>query len=275
MKFDDKEIKSIDIVFENCECYSVPREGIEYFSVNNLKTNLTLTRNNDAISEMVSCDNFDLHLNKKGLKVHGDPAWGEGKTLLKQRLEQNDISHVDIMFVDDSHLYVAIPWGEDDEYFNSCLKCKIEKDFAFIRAGFDIKTKQVVKGNFEPELGQIMFAPGRIHPITVTPLIMAVISLIRDDLKIQLWNKYQKELDPFENSEKYKNDTFTVEAYSWDEDYEQPFNFKWKDYELSWYKHFGRSMSANRNLSPEEANEMLEDCLDSIKRDFKVTDEEE
>lgn len=71
--------------------------------------------------------------------------------------------------------------------------------------------------------------------------------------------------DPFENTgSRFKNDVFEVEAYSWDDEYEQPFNFRWRDLRVSWYKYIGRGMSANRPVDAQTVHEMLIECLGSI-----------
>lgn len=70
---------------------------------------------------------------------------------------------------------------------------------------------------------------------------------------------------PFDNGgAHFKNDVFEVEAYSWDDDYEQPYNFKWRDLEVSWYKWLGRDTTCNRIPGVEETEEMLRQCLESL-----------
>jgi hypothetical protein len=113
-----------------------------------------------------------------------------------------------------------------------------------------------------PELGQMAFGQPT-HHLEVPDYIHATLMMISKQLSIYLWNKHQEETDPFEDAE-FKNDVFQCERYSWGDE-EQPFNFKWKDWELSWYKHFGRGMSMNRVMTPGEAAAMLEECLNSLK----------
>ena len=83
-----------------------------------------------------------------------------------------------------------------------------------------------------------------------------------------MWNIYQEEYDsPFRNTgNTFHSNTFTVEAYSWDDEVDQKYNFKWRDYEITWYKYFPRGMTANRVMSPSECAEMLDDCLEEILR---------
>ena len=47
----------------------------------------------------------------------------------------------------------------------------------------------------------------------------------------------------------------------------QPWNFKYQNIEISWYKWLGRGTSINRKITPEEAIEMFEVCLRSIRED--------
>ena len=70
---------------------------------------------------------------------------------------------------------------------------------------------------------------------------------------------------PFENTAAaVHNDCFTVTAYNWTEEPDQDFNFKWGDFEVSWYKHFPRSATQNRYMGSEEVKEMLTECIQKI-----------
>lgn len=117
---------------------------------------------------------------------------------------------------------------------------------------------------YTPELGQMLF--GQPHKqYQVSDLVEAVLTLLRYRLETARWNVDQKEPpDPFGNSgEDFKTDVFHVQAYSWGDD-EQPYNFKWRNIEISWYKYMGRGMSANMEITSYMADEMLKDCLASI-----------
>ena len=96
--------------------------------------------------------------------------------------------------------------------------------------------------------------------------VIALLQAINTKLRIKWWNKYQEEMaSPFENtSNKFSNDTFSVEAYSWEDEDEQSYNFKWKDIEISWYKHLGRGTTINKHITPERAIEMFDDCTKSL-----------
>lgn len=96
--------------------------------------------------------------------------------------------------------------------------------------------------------------------------VEAALGHIRNEVVRVLWNLHQEEIDPFGNTgQKHKNAVFEVEAYDWGEDI-QPYNFKWRDLEISWYKYLGRGMSMNRETSPDEMAEMIEECLAAMRK---------
>lgn len=70
---------------------------------------------------------------------------------------------------------------------------------------------------------------------------------------------------PFANtSNKFANDVFSVQAYSWDDEEGQEWNFAWRDLRVSWYKHLRRCTRVNRVPAHVEAVEMLNECLESL-----------
>ena len=117
------------------------------------------------------------------------------------------------------------------------------------------------------ELGNIMFNTNINQFYECPRYITALLEAVNAVLEIKMWNKYQEEYSsPFANTGNvFENETFKVEAYSWNDDYEQPYNFKYKDIEISWYKYLGRDMTINKQITPDEAIKMFDDCIDSLK----------
>lgn len=116
-----------------------------------------------------------------------------------------------------------------------------------------------------PELGQAVFGqPYKSYG--ASGMLIAALESISSEIDRVMWNITQERYNsPFSNSgNEFKCDTFEVEAYSWNEDYEQLYNFKWKDFEVSWYKYLGRGTSINRKISNDEIAEMLDECLDAL-----------
>jgi hypothetical protein len=114
--------------------------------------------------------------------------------------------------------------------------------------------------DYEPELGQAVFCQPnqRFEP---PMMLLEGLEMIAG----YLVNIVGIDNDPFDNTgSKYKNETFEVQAYSWGNE-EQPYNFKYKGIEISWYKYFSRGVSVNRQLSEDEIMDMVKDCIDSLK----------
>ena len=109
-------------------------------------------------------------------------------------------------------------------------------------------------------------------PITWEPApsyVVALLSYLDSELCRTQWNMTQKVYEsPFSNSGNYySNGTFEVEAYSWDDNYEQPYNFKCGELEISWYKYLGRDTRINKHFSPEQIIRYFDICLESIKEE--------
>lgn len=106
----------------------------------------------------------------------------------------------------------------------------------------------------------------KIEPVSL--IWEAALSCLDYELRRIMWNIHQKEYQsPFANTgQEFKCDAFEVQAYSWDEDINQMFNFKWRDVEISWYKWLGRGMRSNKELTPNLAQEMLKECLECLEK---------
>jgi hypothetical protein len=110
---------------------------------------------------------------------------------------------------------------------------------------------------FQPELGQIAFGQP-FKRFGVPDAFSNALSVLGDAIKAATGQ------NPADNSgARFNCPTFQMHAYSWSDD-EQPFNFKWGEVEVSWYKYLGRGESANRALTAEDASAMLLACLPAI-----------
>ena len=120
---------------------------------------------------------------------------------------------------------------------------------------------------FEPELGHMIFGQGwQEHE--ASPMLEAALDAISAELDRVMWNIHQKTYySPFGNTgADFECPTFQVDAYSWTDGDNQPWNFKWKDVEISWYKYLGRDTSVNQDMSNDRIAEMLNECLDAIRK---------
>ncbi len=118
---------------------------------------------------------------------------------------------------------------------------------------------------FDSELGQLLNG----QPPQKYACPEYIVALL-EYLEHELWLNYEQDhsdrfASPFRNtSQKFKNDVFEVIAYDWS-DNPQPYNFKYSDVKISWYKYLGRGTSINKKLSPAQAVRMFEACLESIR----------
>jgi hypothetical protein len=118
-----------------------------------------------------------------------------------------------------------------------------------------------------PEIGQAFFGQ-ESKEYAVEEILQAALLMISKEWDRVMWNINQKEMDsPFSNTgARWECDTFKLEAYSWNDEYEQPYNFKYKDIEVSWYKYFGRGMSVNKEVAYDEVQKMIVDCLNALRK---------
>lgn len=116
------------------------------------------------------------------------------------------------------------------------------------------------------ELGNIIFNTNKNQQYNCPRWIVALLNELDDQLDRVMWNIHQEEYQsPFENTaNSFKNDVFEVQAYDWNDDVEQPYNFKCDDIEISWYKYLGRDTTINGEYEPQKIIDMFNKCLQSI-----------
>lgn len=116
------------------------------------------------------------------------------------------------------------------------------------------------------ELGNIMFNTNKNQQYDCPRWVVALLNELDDQLDRVMWNIHQEEYhSPFENTaNSFKNDVFEVQAYSWNDDVEQAYNFKCDDIEISWYKYLGRDTTINGEYEPQKIIDMFNRCLQSI-----------
>ena len=123
------------------------------------------------------------------------------------------------------------------------------------------------------ELGNLMFNTNKNQQYECPRWIVALLNELDNQLDRVMWNIHQEEYQsPFENTaNSFKNDVFEVQAYDWNDDVEQPYNFKCDDIEISWYKYLGRDTTINGEYEPQKIIDMFNKCLKSIS-DMDVKD---
>ena len=118
------------------------------------------------------------------------------------------------------------------------------------------------------ELGQLMFSPNVIHNYECEDWIVALLRDLDRKLQTVMWNINQEEYDsPFNNTgNEFIGENFEVHAYNWNEDVEQPYNFKCGVIEISWYKYLGRGTTINGLYTKDKIVKMYNMCLEEIRK---------
>lgn len=116
------------------------------------------------------------------------------------------------------------------------------------------------------ELGNLMFNTNKNQIYECPKWVIALLDAIDVKLEICYKNKYHKEYDsPFRNTgNRFYNDTFSVEAYNWNDEEEQQYNFKCGNIEISWYKYLGRDTTINKEYSETYIIKMFDKCIESL-----------
>jgi hypothetical protein len=106
---------------------------------------------------------------------------------------------------------------------------------------------------YEPELGQAIFGnPTGDHALPA--MVSLAFEGIRGDIEIAYWNRFQREFEPGLPLVKGEIPGIAWRPYWWgDEDAPEASlpNLTFEDVEIRWYKHFGRGMSCNVEMTPD------------------------
>jgi hypothetical protein len=123
-----------------------------------------------------------------------------------------------------------------------------------------------------PELGQQMFG-GPTEQWSVPHYVTALLWGVAEEIARVESNRTQKSIEPPVGwGGEYSTDVFTMRGYDYpeDDDDARPPNFEADipevgRIELRWYKRLGRSMSANRSLSPQQWVDVFDACIAAVR----------
>lgn len=116
------------------------------------------------------------------------------------------------------------------------------------------------------ELGDIAFNTNKQQKYNCPEWIVALLRDIERALCRVKFNLHQVEYDsPFGNTGNvFYNNVFSVQAYNWNDEISQDYNFKWDDVEISWYKYLGRDTTINGIYENDYIIRMYRECLNSL-----------
>lgn len=131
------------------------------------------------------------------------------------------------------------------------------------------------------ELGNIMFNNGNRNQNYECPeFVIALLERIESIIENIYWNENQEEWDSaFRNTgNEYILGDLIIKAYNWNDDYEQQYNFKYKDIEISWYKYLGRDTTINLDLNNNDNKiyilNLFDEIINLLKNEARKNDEE-
>lgn len=94
------------------------------------------------------------------------------------------------------------------------------------------------------------------HPVACPLDVLKALQVLQT-----AWGGYRPDDNPFDNTGAYfECPTFQVEAFSWVRP-GQKWNFRWRDLEVVWYKYLGRDTWLSRDVSAQETDLLLQECM--------------
>lgn len=112
-----KKLKQIDIVLENCETIKIPIEQVHHLYANNITNDIWFDVNNETLDTISRTDELEIILRQEAnveLKQdYENGIFNDCKVF--DRLERfNDITHIDLIFTDDTDMYLSVPYEEEN-----------------------------------------------------------------------------------------------------------------------------------------------------------------
>lgn len=114
-----KEVKSVELILENCEVIEIKREYIGIFHVSDIKKSISRDAIN-SISDYVTAEEVFIQISSKANNSSsyvGDLHDGE-ITPFDRLIRYADITALNIKYQDGSKEYIFVKWGGDSDYTN-------------------------------------------------------------------------------------------------------------------------------------------------------------
>lgn len=173
-----------------------------------------------------------------------------------------------------------------DNYYN--LAKKLGRSIASITTK---KSKIIKEKNMDLELGNLAFNPNRNQNYKCPEFVLSLLRDIDRELRLTMFainhEDYESPFDNTGNSFTELKDVFEVQAYNWNDEESQDYNFIFKgengkDIKISWYKYLGRDTTINVNITQvnDSINNFLkttiikhyEKCIEALKK-YRIENE--
>lgn len=102
-----KNIKKLNILFENCELYEIPYSEIKYFSLSDISLSF------GSLYSYLKCKNAFLSFTSEALEKNYSNF--QNGTPLKERLSIKDIVAIELVYKNRQKVLVYVPWEDEDK----------------------------------------------------------------------------------------------------------------------------------------------------------------
>lgn len=121
-----KKIKSVNLVFENCDSAIVPINAIGGFAISDIQKEYSICNCNELHEYVYGKHFYMLFEDLKSLKYKD--FVDRKKSLHKRITDHEDITHINIVYEDGTNDYIGVPWKTIGRtYRNFFQELKIEK----------------------------------------------------------------------------------------------------------------------------------------------------
>jgi len=111
------EVTSISLILENCEEILFNRPQIGMFWCNEISEEVARFASN-CVSKHLVCGELFLEIHKDADQTY-DLFGVTSKETKFERIDKcPDITHIDVYYNNGTHDYIAVPWDEENEYYN-------------------------------------------------------------------------------------------------------------------------------------------------------------
>ena len=128
----DRKIKQLDIVFENCESCTLMPDMIYMCALDKIYKNIGINcfqYRNGEIYDEIFCDQFMLVINQKGLQQKSGFGDFRNDDTLEERLKYRDITHIDLIYDDDTNDYISVHWEDDNNECTNKLQNNLYQNY--------------------------------------------------------------------------------------------------------------------------------------------------
>lgn len=150
------EIKSIEIVLENCEAIRIDRENLGYFNIDNIKRSISRMAMN-SVSDYLSAEKIFIQISSKA-NNHSSFIFTchEGEvTPFDRILKYSDITSVVVNYENETSEEIYVDWGGDSDYTNPYQSVAINEktNDLYIVISKNDEVHEFFKDNLEEEEG--------------------------------------------------------------------------------------------------------------------------